>query len=200
MTDDLFVEPRLEASLLVLAGGGSRRMGRPKALLQVAGTTLIEFVAGRLEPEFAEVLISANEVAQVPPALAARARIVHDLHLNAGPLAGIEAGLAAASRPALLAVACDMPFVSPALARRLVADCAGHDAAVPVVDGRPEPVCAAYAASAAGPISAALAAGRLRARDVLGELDVAWVNDVDPQQLGSVNTPDAYRAFLDAVR
>jgi molybdopterin-guanine dinucleotide biosynthesis protein A len=197
--DDLLVEKRLAASLLVLAGGGSRRMGRPKALLQVAGTTLIEFVAAGLEPEFAELLISANDPELVPPGLAARARTVHDLHQGAGPLAGIEAGLAAASQPMVLAVACDMPFVSPALARRLVAACQGHDAAVPILDGRPEPVCAAYASSAAGPIAAALAEGRLRASDVLDDLDIAWLRDVDPEQLRSLNTPEAYRRFLDAM-
>ncbi len=191
---------RLQASLLVLAGGESRRMGRPKGLLQVAGTTLVEFVAGRLEPEFAELLISANEPGQVPAGLAAMARIVPDLHRGAGPLAGIEAGLAAASQPVLMAVACDMPYVSPALVRRLVVACQGHDAAVPVLDGRPEPVCAAYAGSAAGPIAAALVEGRLRARDVFDELDVAWIEDVEPDELRSLNTPAAYRDFLDAMR
>ncbi len=191
---------RLQASLLVLAGGESRRMGGPKGLLQVAGTTLVEFVAGRLEPEFTELLISANEPEQVPPGLAMRAGVVADLHRGAGPLAGIEAGLAAASQPLLMAIACDMPYVSPALARRLVAACQGHDAAVPVLDGRPEPVCAAYAGSAAGSIAAALAEGRLRARDVFDGLDVVWLEDVDPDELRSLNTPAAYRDFLDAMR
>ena len=191
---------RLQASLLLLAGGDSRRMGRPKALLPVDGRTLVEHVAARLENEFAEFLVSANEDIPMPPALAARARVVHDLHLNAGPLAGIEAGLAAAGQPVLVAVACDMPFVTPDLVRRLVAACGGRDAAVPVAGGRAEPACAAYSRSTAGQIAAALAQGRRRARDVLEELDVAWMLDVDPEELRSINSPADYRAFLDALR
>src|SRR2546429_3881629 len=103
------------ATLLVLAGGDSRRMGRPKALLPVGDTTLIEWLVGRLAPAFEHVAVAARDPAQVPPGL--RPRVVRDLHLDAGPLAGIEAGLAASPYDALVAVACDMPDVTAGGAR-----------------------------------------------------------------------------------
>jgi molybdopterin-guanine dinucleotide biosynthesis protein A len=188
----------MKATLLLLAGGASRRMGQPKALLPYGGATLIEHVAQTLAPEFDEVLVSANDPDAVPPGL--RQRLVHDLHLGAGPLAGIEAGLNAARHDTLFAIACDMPLVTADLARRVVAGAQGHDAAVPRFGGRPEPAAAAYRQSAAGPIAAALAEGRRQAAEVLEELDVAWLDDLDPRLFANANDPATYRALLDALR
>ncbi len=188
----------VEATLLVLAGGESRRMGRPKALLPVGATTLVEYLVERLAPSFDEVLVSAREADQLPAGL--RDRLVRDLHLGQGPLAGIEAGLAAARHDVLFALACDIPNLSPELAGRLVAESAGHDAAVPRVGGRPQPAAAAYRRSAAAAVAASLGAGRLRVTDTLEELDVRWVDDLDPEQLWNMNTPADYQVFLDAMR
>jgi molybdenum cofactor guanylyltransferase len=191
-------ETPLPASLLLLAGGASRRMGRPKALLPVADVTLIEWIAQRLAPHFEHLLVAVREEAQLPPAL--RPHLVRDLHLGAGPLAGVEAGLAASPHDTVVAVACDMPHVTPALCRRLAAGAEGVDAAVPRLAGRPEPACAAYRRSAAGPIAAALAEGRSRATDALAELRVRWLDEEDARLFSNLNTPRDYRRFLDALR
>jgi molybdopterin-guanine dinucleotide biosynthesis protein A len=196
-------DPSLEASLLVLAGGRSSRMGQPKALLPVAAGTLLEWVVMRLAASFGEVLLSVGAADdQLSRALpqGLPGRLVFDLHLGRGPLAGIEAGLAATSFDAVFAVACDMPHVTPELAAALLRAAQGRDAAVPRVGGRPEPVCAVYRQSAAGAVSAALREGRLRAAEVLDELDVAYLDSVDPDLLRSLNTPDEYRRFVDAMR
>src|SRR5438105_4625982 len=113
------------ATLLLLAGGESRRMGRPKALLPVFDTTLIEWMASRLAPAFDWLLVSASDEVQLPKAL--RGRQVRDLHPGAGPLAGIESGLAASRTDVLVAVACDMPGVDTGLTQRLLAAASGHD-------------------------------------------------------------------------
>lgn len=184
----------LPVTLLLLAGGVSRRMGRPKSLLPIAGTTLIEWQLRRLAPHFAHFLVAARSDEQLPAAL--RHCLVRDLHRAGGPLAGIESGLAATPYDAVLAVACDMPAVTADLACRLVA-AAGPDvdAVVPRVDGRPEPVCAVYRTSAAGPIAAALAEGRLKAADALDGLRVRWLDGEDSAQFANLNTPAEYRAF-----
>jgi molybdopterin-guanine dinucleotide biosynthesis protein A len=190
----------LKATLLLLAGGASRRMGQPKALLPYGRITLAEHIAQTLAPEFDEVLVSANDPDSVPLTLRQGYRLVADLHVGAGPLAGIEAGLNAARNPTLFAVACDMPLVTAELAGQAVAAAQGHDAAVPRLDGRPEPAAAAYRQAAAGPIAAALAEGRRKAADVLEELDVAWLDGLDPRLFANANDPAAYRALLDALR
>ena len=81
----------LPATLLLLAGGESRRMGRPKALLPVERVTLLEWLAERLAPGFERLLVAARDPDQLPDSL--RDRFVADRHPGAGPLAGVEAGL-----------------------------------------------------------------------------------------------------------
>lgn len=171
-------------------------MGRPKALLDVGGRTLVEWIVDRLGAAFVEVLVSANDDRFVPEG----ARGVHDLHLGAGPLAGIEAGLAAARQPAVFVLACDTPLVTPEIAAALLDALDGHDAAVPRIDGRPEPTAAAYSTAAAPAIAGALGGGERRVQSVLEELDVAWVEGLDPGAFRNLNTPADYRAFLDALR
>ena len=171
-------------------------MGQSKATLAFEGGTLLEWVIGRLRSEFAELLVSANDDVGAPTGV----QMVRDLRPYAGPLAGIEAGLTAASYPQVLAVACDMPLVSGDLARTIVVALGGHDAAVPRLAGRPEPACAAYARSAAVGIGRALERGERRASHALGDLDVRWLDGIDASLFRNVNTPDDYRALLDAVR
>src|SRR4029077_8462833 len=96
----------MQASLLVLAGGDSRRMGRPKAWLEGGDTYLLRYVAERLAPAFAEGMVSFAEPEQLEEPVPYR--VVFDRRISAGPLAGLEAGLLAARNEVVFAVACDM--------------------------------------------------------------------------------------------
>jgi molybdopterin-guanine dinucleotide biosynthesis protein A len=182
------------ATLLLLAGGESRRMGRSKALLPVEETTLVEWLAERFRPAFDQLLVAARDISQLPWSL--RRDFLADIRPGAGPLAGIEAGLASARNPGVVAVACDMPYVTVALAERLAASAEGHDAAVPRLRGRVQPTCAAYRFSALPTIAAALAEGERTASEVIGRLDVNWLDQEEPALFANVNTPADYQAFL----
>jgi molybdopterin-guanine dinucleotide biosynthesis protein A len=183
----------MQATLLVLAGGDSRRMGRAKAWLEVGETTLLRWMAERLAPAFAEVMVSFAEPEQVEQHVPYR--LVFDRKPSAGPLAGLEAGLSAARNEVVFAVACDMPYVTQELAAMAVAASSGCDAAIPRLDGRPEPACAAYRKSALRAITRALDAGRLRAADLAESLDVAWLEGLDSDLFRSLNAPDDYERF-----
>jgi molybdopterin-guanine dinucleotide biosynthesis protein A len=122
-------------------------------------------------------------------------RLVFDRKPSAGPLAGLEAGLLATSNDVTFAVACDMPYVTREIAEMAVAASAGCDAAIPRIDGRLEPTCAAYRRSALARISAALDAGQLKASDLADHLDVAWLEGLDPHIFRSLNGPDDYERF-----
>ncbi len=117
-------------------------MGRPKAWLEVGDTYLLRYVAARLAPAFSDVMVSFAEPEQLEQPVPYR--VVFDRKPSAGPLAGLEAGLAAAREEVMFAVACDMPYVTLEVARAAVAAARSCDAAIPRIDGRPEPVCAAY--------------------------------------------------------
>jgi molybdopterin-guanine dinucleotide biosynthesis protein A len=183
----------MQATLLVLAGGESRRMGRTKAWLEVGETTLVRWVAERLAPTFAEVVVSFAEPEQVQESVPYR--LVFDRKRSTGPLAGLEAGLAAARNDVTFAIACDMPYVTSELAEMAVAAARGCDAAIARINGRPEPTCAAYRRSALPMITAALDAGRYRAAELAEHLDVTWLEGLDPDLFRSLNAPEDYERF-----
>jgi molybdopterin-guanine dinucleotide biosynthesis protein A len=183
----------MQATLLVLAGGESRRMGRTKAWLEVGDTTLVRWIIDRLAPGFSEVMVSFADPEQVRELIPYR--VVFDRKPSAGPLAGLEAGLSAARNEVAFAIACDMPYVTRELVEMAVAASHGCDAAIPRIDRRPEPACAAYRRSALPAITAALDAGRYRASDLAEQLDVAWLEGLDPDLFRSLNGPDDYERF-----
>ena len=190
---------RLPATLLVLAGGESRRMGYPKALLRVGGTTMLSRVLAELAPAFDQVLVSAHRAEDLPARASggrAGVQVVTDLHPGAGPLAGLEAGIAASRHETVFAAACDMPFVTRGVARLVVMAAAGRQAAVPRPGGRAQPACAAYHRSVAPVVARALERGMLRFTGILDELDVRFLEDDELSRAGvgeetfwSVNTP-----------
>jgi molybdopterin-guanine dinucleotide biosynthesis protein A len=187
----------MQATLLVLAGGASSRMGRPKAWLEVGETTLLRWMVERLGPAFSEVVVSFAEPEQLERLVPFR--LVFDRKHGAGPLAGIEAGLTAARHDVTFAVACDMPYVTREVAEMAVAAALGCDAAMPRVDGRAEPVCAAYRRSALPAVTAALDSGHLKAADLAAQLDVTWLEGLDPDLFRSLNTPEEFERFHHAL-
>jgi molybdopterin-guanine dinucleotide biosynthesis protein A len=186
----------VEATLLVLAGGDSRRMGRSKAWIEVGDTYLLRYVVERLAPAFSEVVVSFAEPEQMERHIPYR--VVFDRKRSAGPLAGLEAGLSSARHDVTFAVACDMPYVTRETAEMAVAAARGCDAAIPRHDGLFEPVCGAYSKSALPVIAGALDAGRFAAHDAVMDLDVTWLESLDAAEFESLNTPADLERFLTA--
>ncbi|TMF63414.1 MAG: molybdenum cofactor guanylyltransferase [Chloroflexi bacterium] len=183
----------MDATLLVLAGGDSRRMGRPKAWIEVGDTVLLRYVVERLAPAFSEVVVAFGEPEQMEQLVPYR--VVFDRKRDAGPLAGLEAGLIAARHDVLFAVACDMPYVTPTTAQLAVAAARNSDAAIARHDGLFEPVCGAYRKTALPAIVGALDAGNYTAHDVAQSLDVTWLEGLDPAEFESLNTPADLERF-----
>ncbi len=125
-----------------------------------------------------------------------------------GPLVGIAAGLAAASAPVAIVVAVDMPFLEPALLRLLAARIEANVRwAVPIAEGRPQPLCSAFAASALEVIEAHIAAGDRAPMAAAEDLDAERIEpevwrEHDPlgRSFLNVNTPEEFadaQALLD---
>ncbi|MCE9935953.1 molybdenum cofactor guanylyltransferase MobA [Aeromonas salmonicida] len=104
-------EPRTDTfpvSAVILAGGRATRMGgEDKGWVALAGRPLIDHVLERLRPQVDEVLINANRSQTRYQALAPV--ISDDNNDYLGPLAGMQAGLAAAHHDWVLFVPCDGP-------------------------------------------------------------------------------------------
>jgi molybdopterin-guanine dinucleotide biosynthesis protein A len=189
---------RVDATLLVLAGGLSSRMGRPKAWLEVGDTKLLHWMVERFAPAFSDVVVSFAEPEQLKEHVPYR--LVFDRKATAGPLAGLEAGLMSARHEVIFALAVDMPYVTPEVAEMAVAAARTSDAAIPRIGDRPEPVCAAYRRSALPSISSALDAGELKLRDLVARLDVTWLEGLDPGMFRSLNTPEDYEQFEEDLK
>lgn len=136
-------------SAVLLAAGFSRRMGRDKALLAAPEGALLWERQRRVlaEAGAAEIFLSARAEQSWAAAAAPQfSGLVHDAVADAGPLAGIAAALGVCSHPRLLVLAVDLPHMTPAYLRRLVAhapdDATGVIPAWP--DERTEPLCALY--------------------------------------------------------
>jgi molybdopterin-guanine dinucleotide biosynthesis protein A len=146
----------VEVTGFAVAGGRSQRMGSDKALLPWAGTTLLEHTLARLREVCAEVCILSG--AQIR--YSSYGAPVHpDRVPEAGPLGGIHAGLLNLGVPVGLFLGVDMPLVPSPLLRALVGAAGGFDAVVPVVGGRPEPLCAVYRGNCLAPVQRRLEAG-----------------------------------------
>ena len=97
----------------VLAGGKSTRMGQDKALLQLGGRTLVEIAVEKLREFCAEVSIAGNR-----DDLAGYAPVVREERVDAGPAAGMEAGLRAANEEWAMFLPVDVPLVPAGLLRQ----------------------------------------------------------------------------------
>lgn len=188
----------LTTSGAILAGGQARRFaGRDKSALLVEGRTILARQLEALAP-VAESIVIVGPTRVPEPFRATRA--LPDLFPGRGPVGGLFTALSQAPTTHVVVLACDMPFVTTALLRALVEACAGHDAAVPFVQGRWHPLCACYHARCAALAARHVADDRLRMMDLLAGLDVARLDDEalaplgDPRRLlANVNTFDDYR-------
>jgi len=97
----------------VLAGGKSSRMGEDKALLQIGGRSMVEIAVEKLRGFCAEVWIAGNR-----EDLAGYAPVVRETRMEAGPGAGVEAGLGVARQEWMIFVPVDVPLVPGELLRR----------------------------------------------------------------------------------
>lgn len=184
-----------DVTLAVVAGGQGRRLsGVPKGLLKVGDRTVLERLLA-LAPRFAEVLLVANAP---EPYARFGLRTVTDVVVGKGAPGGVHAALVGARTPWVLAVACDMPFIMPEAVRVLLeARRPDVDAVCFTVEGRVEPMLAAYRASLASSWGELLRQGDPSLRELLSRCRATLLSEeslraVDPElrSLVNVNTPE----------
>jgi len=170
---------------VVLAGGSSRRMGRDKALVELDGEPLVARAVRLLSGLCSDVVVASGDGRRLDGAGAGSYRQVADVVPDAGPVAGIAAGLEAARHTLVAVVAVDMPDANPALLALLADLWRGEPAVVARSRGRLEPLHAVYARHAAPALRSFLAAGRRSVREALAGLGARVVEQeewlpVDP--------------------
>ena len=184
----------------VLAGGASRRMGRPKAALAYGATTLLAFQTARLAAIFEGVLVVAKE----PPAFdAGPARVVLEGEKEHAAIHGLVQALEeAADRVFVLAV--DLPALPAPLIRAIAARSLASEAAavLPRSAEGLQPLAGVWRRSALPIAGRRIAAGELSLHGLAEEAgaeifeESAW-RDLDPSgnAFENLNTLERYAAL-----
>jgi molybdenum cofactor guanylyltransferase len=193
--------PQIEG--FVLAGGKSSRMGRDKALLEVAGKPLVKRAAELLEPLTASVTLIGEPQRYSHLGLP----VLADRWPGEGPLGGIVTALEALRSPWCLILACDMPFLTPEWLAWLCerANALGNtgsaDAVVPESARGLEPMCAAYSITCAVALAAAFERGVRKVTGAIAGLELERIPETewhkfspDRSLFRNLNTREDYRA------
>lgn len=190
-------------TIVINAGGQSRRMGTAKALLPVPPhrRPLIAHIAAQLAPlDASRLVVVTNDtqlpaLAQLPPDTI----FLPDAYPDTGTLGGIATGLQQAPAWSIV-VACDLPLVRANLFAALLELAADQeagadrwDAIVPVVDGYEQPLHALYHRRCLPAVEAHLAAGHLRVISFMPDVRTRYVQEpelrlLDPQLRSFLNT------------
>jgi molybdopterin-guanine dinucleotide biosynthesis protein A len=189
---------------IVLCGGRSSRMGRPKLSLPVGDEVMLQRVV-RILSEAATPICVVAAPGQPLPRLPPEILAVRDEEEGLGPLAGIAAGLETLTGlvDAAYVSACDAPLLRSEFIRAIAERLGEHDLAIPRDDRFHHPLAAVYRTSLAPRIRALLAAGQRRPLSLVeasrsNVINVEELRAVDPQldSLRNTNTPEEYSAAL----
>jgi len=193
------------ATAAILAGGSSRRMGTPKAMLEWQGRPLLEHVAIRLQTAFSQVVVVGGEAAWVT---APGVEWIPDEQPGAGVAAAILTALRHLQRPCFVC-ACDMPLVNAQFGRWLIENAAAAAAHVPRWQGQAQPLHAAWLPDAAPCIEASLQQGEYAVWRILQRMERAgtlrWAEeevvrrfDATGQCFVNLNTPQEWQRWKTA--
>lgn len=194
---------------VILVGGQSQRMGRPKFLLPFAGQPLLarvlQTVASCVEQR---IVVAAPE--QTLPPMPADVIIARDGCGGRGPLEGLRAGLASAAETCqwFFVTSCDAPLLREAFIERLFEFAEPtDDVVIPRDEHHHHPLCALYHRRVLPHLEELLAADRLRPfflleRVAARTISVDQFRDVDPElhSLFNMNTPADYERALELLQ
>lgn len=191
---------------VVLAGGQSQRMGRPKAGLQIGGTTLLgHAVDTLLLCTYPVLVVGRSDHDELPP-LALESELIFDSAPDQGPLSGLVDGLrwhaARKECDVVLVVGCDMPFLDPEVIGWLASQLGDNDLLIPQIGGALQPLGALYRLSVLPAAEKLLRAGERGPKALATQVKTRILTEAelakqDPKLrfLRSVDTPEEFEAL-----
>lgn len=175
------MDPLLDITGVILAGGRSSRFGSNKAMALLHGKPLVQHVADIVTSIFKDCLLVTNTPEQYD---FLNMPMIRDRYHDMGPLAGIHAALRHTGKAWIFVVGCDMPAVTPGLIGFLCTfaqeDC---DAVIPWLTTGAEPLCGLYKKSAFSAIDLQLKNRKAKVTELLGKLRVRRVNEEELQRV-----------------
>ena len=197
----MIVEPvSKNTTAIILAGGKSSRMGRPKALLPFDDEPLIVHIVRALKCMFAEAVVVAAPEQELPPL---PALLVRDEVAYQGPVGGIYYGLKAAQGEFCFVTSCDVAFTNLALISYFISHISNYDVVVPYWLERFQPLHAVYRRSVLPLLKEQLERGELRPVFLYDKVRTRKIGEdeirrLDPEGLSffNMNTPEDYEEAL----
>jgi molybdenum cofactor guanylyltransferase len=197
------------ASAIILAGGRSRRMGQPKAILKFGTSTILQRILDELQNGFDDIAViaapAASESFPIERLLRPTSgfRLLRDEAPFQGAANALVLGLNSARHETIFATSCDLPLLSIEVARALCRMLRDHDAVIPIIAGDPQPICAVYRRGIAAFFADQLAAGERRLTSIVAGLKAYRPEEVEMRRIDpdlksflNVNTPADYARAL----
>jgi molybdopterin-guanine dinucleotide biosynthesis protein A len=191
-------------SAAILAGGRSRRMGRPKAQIDLPSGQLLDRIARRLAQcvDDIHVVCRPDQIDSLQANLPDGCALTCDRIAAQGPLVGIHAALKAARHDRVFVAACDMPNLQPDLVRAMLADM-DDDVVIPRTADGWHPLHAVYRKTCLEPIEKILNDGPSRVPAFFAQVAVnVWDearlrnHDADLKSVLNINTPHELADFI----
>ena len=181
---------------IILAGGKALRMGgADKAFLEIDDEPIIKRQLRCLKRIFKEIIIVTNSVKEYKHLRGVR--VVSDVLPDRGPLGGIYSGLLASKSSHNFIAACDMPFLSFALIKYIVASSDAYDIIIPKIKKKFHPLFGVYSKNCIPAIEEALKRDRLKVAGIFSKVKVRFLSqreikgfDKNMLSLLNINTPD----------
>src|SRR5271155_187751 len=180
----------------ILAGGASTRMGEPKAFMQIAGKSLIDYAVAQAHSVGDDVFVVGDKIMY-----GAYGRIVTDVHEGCGPLGGIHAALTRAKTEFNLILALDTPFLTKNVLNYLnmQAQKAEKTVTVPKLSNGYNPLCAIYRKDFLHRAEGAILAGNYKIDLLFLEGDTLEITEAellmqrfDLSIFDNINTPEDF--------
>lgn len=188
------LQPSFITAVILCGGAGERMQGADKPLRPLLGRPLIEHTLDSLRRQVQELILVANR--SRPRYAAYGLKVVDDgALLGRGPLAGIAAGMAAASTEWIVSVPGDAPLLPGDLVARLAHALTREQAEVAMVHdgGGRQPLCALLPCRLLPDLQAFLAGGDTAPRSWQRQYRCAEADCSDwPQWAWSLNTPEEW--------
>lgn len=188
------------STVVILAGGESRRMKRDKMELRFKTESFLESAVKRFSPYFDTLFISVADLGKYPDIMEKR---VVDEFKGCGPISGLHAGLKNAEDDGIFLVAADLPFADPLAAKRIIELTGSSDIGI-MADGeaRFEPLFAYYKKPVLPVVVRALEAGDYKIAALFDKVNLRLVTSSElgglwnEKLLLNINYPEDYESLL----
>jgi len=191
---------------IILAGGLNKRFsGTNKALMQIGGVKILDYIYPVFNDIFEEIILVTNDPAKYT---GWNLKIVTDIYPYRSSLTGIHAGIFYSSKPYSFITACDTPFLKKELIETLL--CAVEpniDIVIPETPTGLEPLCAVYSKRCQKPIEKQLEKQEFKIDKFFNKVRIKKITDKDlrlndPELTSffNVNTPSSLDKAKEIIR